>query len=241
MTENRTRRSTRSGTTCSWTPRRASGPSCSGVAPNRRFVIEWRNVHFFGDTTRRIDVNVVLHENGRDRDASTATSPTTGGSAATRPRSGSRTRPETVGLRYSVQPAVPPTRAGGQLDPVPAARLARADPRRVSTARAPRERGPRSLLLSALVQATKRLSTRSGTSSCSQPPTSTKVRTLPAEPVAGDHRAPRGHDVVAALECRDRRGRYSRAPASATAPHASAGPSVPRGRPRTAAGPHVSV
>ena len=36
-----------------------------GTAPNRRFVIEWRNVHFFGDTTRRIDVNVVLHENGR--------------------------------------------------------------------------------------------------------------------------------------------------------------------------------
>ena len=36
-----------------------------GVAPNRRFVVEWRNVHFFGDTTRRIDANVVLHENGR--------------------------------------------------------------------------------------------------------------------------------------------------------------------------------
>ena len=36
-----------------------------GSAPNRRFVIEWRNVHFFGDATRRIDVNVVLHENGQ--------------------------------------------------------------------------------------------------------------------------------------------------------------------------------
>ena len=36
-----------------------------GTAPNRRFVVEWRNVHFFGDTTRRIDANVVLHENGR--------------------------------------------------------------------------------------------------------------------------------------------------------------------------------
>jgi extracellular elastinolytic metalloproteinase len=35
-----------------------------GTAPNRRFVIEWRNVHFFGDTTRRVDFNVVLHENG---------------------------------------------------------------------------------------------------------------------------------------------------------------------------------
>ena len=28
-------------------------------------MIEWRNVHFFSDTTRRIDVNVVLHENGQ--------------------------------------------------------------------------------------------------------------------------------------------------------------------------------
>jgi hypothetical protein len=35
-----------------------------GVAPNRRFVIEFRNLHFFGDTSRRIDFNVVLHENG---------------------------------------------------------------------------------------------------------------------------------------------------------------------------------
>jgi N-acetylneuraminic acid mutarotase len=32
--------------------------------PNR-FVIEWRNVRFFGDTTRRLDVEVVLFENGR--------------------------------------------------------------------------------------------------------------------------------------------------------------------------------
>jgi hypothetical protein len=36
-----------------------------GTAPNRRFVVEWRNVRFFGDTTRRISVNVVLHENGQ--------------------------------------------------------------------------------------------------------------------------------------------------------------------------------
>ena len=36
-----------------------------GTAPNRRFVVEWRNVRFFGDTTRRIDLNVVLHENGQ--------------------------------------------------------------------------------------------------------------------------------------------------------------------------------
>jgi extracellular elastinolytic metalloproteinase len=35
-----------------------------GTAPNQRFVIEYRNVHFWGSTERRIDFNVVLHENG---------------------------------------------------------------------------------------------------------------------------------------------------------------------------------
>ena len=40
------------------------GTDLLGSAPNRRFVIEWRNVRFFGDTSRRIDVSVVLHENG---------------------------------------------------------------------------------------------------------------------------------------------------------------------------------
>ncbi len=36
-----------------------------GTAPFRRFVIEWRNVRFFGDTTRRIDLEAVLYEDGR--------------------------------------------------------------------------------------------------------------------------------------------------------------------------------
>ncbi len=35
-----------------------------GSAPNRRYVIEFRNVHFFNDSSRRIDFNIVLHENG---------------------------------------------------------------------------------------------------------------------------------------------------------------------------------
>jgi hypothetical protein len=35
-----------------------------GSAPNRRFVIEFRNVHYFNDDTRRIDFNIVLFENG---------------------------------------------------------------------------------------------------------------------------------------------------------------------------------
>jgi hypothetical protein len=36
-----------------------------GAAPNRRFVIEFRNLHFFQDTGRRVDFNIVLHENGQ--------------------------------------------------------------------------------------------------------------------------------------------------------------------------------
>jgi subtilisin family serine protease len=36
-----------------------------GAAPSRQFVIEWRNVHFFGDATRRVDFEVVLNENGQ--------------------------------------------------------------------------------------------------------------------------------------------------------------------------------
>jgi subtilisin family serine protease len=36
-----------------------------GSAPNRSFVLEWRNVRYFGDTTRRIDFEIILHENGQ--------------------------------------------------------------------------------------------------------------------------------------------------------------------------------
>jgi extracellular elastinolytic metalloproteinase len=35
-----------------------------GTAPNRRFVVEFRNLHYFQDTTRRVDFNIVLFENG---------------------------------------------------------------------------------------------------------------------------------------------------------------------------------
>lgn len=38
-----------------------------GEAPNRQFVIEWRNVKFFGDNSKplkRVDFEIVLHENG---------------------------------------------------------------------------------------------------------------------------------------------------------------------------------
>ena len=95
-----------------------------GSAPNRRFVIEWRNVHFFGDTTRRIDANVVLHENGRvvSQTRNLADDGRERGNSAT---IGIEDADGEVGIRFGVQPAVPPTRGGGQHDPVPAARLAR--------------------------------------------------------------------------------------------------------------------
>jgi hypothetical protein len=38
--------------------------SVLGTSPTRRFVIEWRNVTFQNDRTRRVDAEVVLHENG---------------------------------------------------------------------------------------------------------------------------------------------------------------------------------
>ena len=36
-----------------------------GAAPNRRFVIEWRNVHFCCISPESMDAEVVLYENGR--------------------------------------------------------------------------------------------------------------------------------------------------------------------------------
>ena len=36
-----------------------------GSAPSRQFVIEWRNVAYFNDLTKRVDFEVILHENGQ--------------------------------------------------------------------------------------------------------------------------------------------------------------------------------
>ena len=35
-----------------------------GSAPNRQFAVEWRNVRYFGDGTRRVSFEVILNENG---------------------------------------------------------------------------------------------------------------------------------------------------------------------------------
>ena len=36
----------------------------TGTAPNRRFVVEWRNVKFWADQSRRVTVEAILYENG---------------------------------------------------------------------------------------------------------------------------------------------------------------------------------
>ena len=38
-----------------------------GTAPNRRFVVEWRNVAILGDTQRRLSFQAVLYENRNER------------------------------------------------------------------------------------------------------------------------------------------------------------------------------
>jgi hypothetical protein len=82
-----------------------------GTAPNRRFVIEWRNVQFFSDATRRIDANVVLHENGQilTQVRNLADDGRERGNSATL---GIENAAGTVALRYSFNQAV--------LDPQPA-------------------------------------------------------------------------------------------------------------------------
>ena len=76
-----------------------------GSAPNRRFVIEWRNVHFFADTTRRVDFNVVLHENGEilTQSRNRADDGRERGNSAT---IGIENATGTVALRYSFNEAV---------------------------------------------------------------------------------------------------------------------------------------
>jgi hypothetical protein len=37
----------------------------SGAAPNRQFIVEWRNVTLYRDSTKRFNVEIVLSENGQ--------------------------------------------------------------------------------------------------------------------------------------------------------------------------------
>jgi hypothetical protein len=76
-----------------------------GVAPNRTFVIEWRNVHFFGDTTQRLDVSLVLHESGEivTQARNLADNGRETGNSATL---GIENQTGTVGLQYSFNESV---------------------------------------------------------------------------------------------------------------------------------------
>jgi extracellular elastinolytic metalloproteinase len=76
-----------------------------GTAPNRRFVIEFRNLHYFNDTTRRVDFNIVLHENGEilTQSRNIANDGREKGNSAT---IGIENQTGTVALRFSFNEAV---------------------------------------------------------------------------------------------------------------------------------------
>ena len=76
-----------------------------GTAPNRTFVLEWRNVHIFGDTTQRLDVSLVLHESGEivTQARNLADNGRETGNSATL---GIENQTGTVGLQYSFNESV---------------------------------------------------------------------------------------------------------------------------------------
>ncbi|MBB5872069.1 glucose/arabinose dehydrogenase [Allocatelliglobosispora scoriae] len=77
-----------------------------GTAPNRQFVIEWRNAKFFTDQTRRVDFEVLLGENGVITFAYAnidATVPLEQGSTAT---VGIENGAGTVALQYAFREAI---------------------------------------------------------------------------------------------------------------------------------------
>ena len=166
----RTLRSTRSGTTCSWTPRQACERRCWAPRPTGG---SWSSggTSTSSATRRGASTSTSCCTRTDGSSARPATSPTTGVSAATRRRSGSRT-PTGRSESGSGSTSRCSTRDGGQHDPVPAARLGQR--RACKFHEGPARAGPLAQLSS---QTTKRLSTRSGTSGRSQPPTSTSVRT----------------------------------------------------------------
>lgn len=72
-----------------------------GTAPNRQFVVEWRNIRFFSDSTRRVKFEVILNENGNVQiqygDIDSASTLEQGDSATT----GIENAAGTIGLQYS--------------------------------------------------------------------------------------------------------------------------------------------
>ncbi|NUT34679.1 MAG: PKD domain-containing protein [Hamadaea sp.] len=78
--------------------------SSSGLAPNRQFTVEWRNVRFYEDSSSRVSFKIVLHENGTVVYGYTdiGTSSVEKGSSAT---IGIENSAGTVALQYSLNTA----------------------------------------------------------------------------------------------------------------------------------------
>ncbi|MDT8307089.1 MAG: carboxypeptidase regulatory-like domain-containing protein [Anaerolineae bacterium] len=76
-----------------------------GSPPNRSFTIEWRNVRYFGDSSRRVDFSVTLHENSQieTQYRNVADDARERGSSAT---FGIENQTGTIALQYSYNTAV---------------------------------------------------------------------------------------------------------------------------------------
>jgi subtilisin family serine protease len=77
-----------------------------GSAPNRQFVVEWRNVRYFGDAGRRVGFEVILNENGDVQTMYTDIAPGDGLEMGNSATVGIENQGGTVGLQYSLNEAV---------------------------------------------------------------------------------------------------------------------------------------
>ncbi|MCI0689238.1 MAG: carboxypeptidase regulatory-like domain-containing protein [Sporichthyaceae bacterium] len=77
-----------------------------GSAPNRSFVIEWRDVRFIGDATQRVDFEIVLRENGQILTQYRNISPTVGREQGNLATLGIENQTGTVAFQYSFNEAV---------------------------------------------------------------------------------------------------------------------------------------
>jgi subtilisin family serine protease len=77
-----------------------------GSAPNRQFVIEWRNVRYFGDAARRVGFEVILNENGDVQTMYKDIAPGDGLEMGNSATVGIENQGGTVALQYSLNEAV---------------------------------------------------------------------------------------------------------------------------------------
>jgi hypothetical protein len=77
-----------------------------GVAPSRQFVIEWRNIRYFADASRRVSFEVILNENGDIQTMYQDIAPGDGTEMGNSATVGIENSTGTVGLEYSLNEAV---------------------------------------------------------------------------------------------------------------------------------------